>query len=152
MTETGLFEAMYSQRSITRFKPGPVPREAIDRILEAATKAPSGGNRQPWHFLVVTDRDLIDRVGRIYREEWLERLGAEAPPYEPPAYRAARYLAHHMHEAPVLILICVVDASPRPTFPAGRDSQPSGTRRRLPSGSPLRTCSWRLVASAWGPA
>ena len=111
MTETGLFEAMYSQRSITRFKPDPVPKEAVERILEAATKAPSGGNRQPWHFLVITDRDLIARVGRIYREEWLGRMGTEAPPDETPAYRAARYLTHHIHEVPVLILICVVDAS-----------------------------------------
>ena len=50
MEEIGLLEAMHSQMSITRYKPDPVPREAIDRVVEAATKAPSGGNTQPWHF------------------------------------------------------------------------------------------------------
>ena len=69
MEEIELFEAIYSQRQITRFKPDPVPREAIEKIIEAATKAPSGGNSQPWEYLVITDRDLIARVSQIYREE-----------------------------------------------------------------------------------
>ena len=41
MEETGLFEAIYSQRQFTRYKTDPVPREAIDKIIDAATKAPS---------------------------------------------------------------------------------------------------------------
>ena len=40
MEQMGLFEAMFSQRQITRFKPDPVPREAIEKIIEAAIKAP----------------------------------------------------------------------------------------------------------------
>ena len=47
MTEIGLFETIYSLPQITRYKPDPVPREAIDKILDAATKAPNGGNKQP---------------------------------------------------------------------------------------------------------
>lgn len=131
MEEIGLLEAMHSQMSITRYKPDPVPREAIDRVVEAATKAPSGGNMQPWHFLVITDRDLIAHVGGIYREEWLGRLGVEPPPDEPPAYRAARYLAHHIHEAPVLILICVVDDSR--TYVPGKPGQPALREREASS-------------------
>lgn len=107
MEETDLFEAMYSQRQITRYKPDPVPREAIEKIIEAATKAPSGGNRQQWEFMVITEPDLISRIGHIYREEWVSRLGAEPRPGESPVYGSARYLANHMHEAPALILICV---------------------------------------------
>lgn len=109
MADLSLFDAMYSQRSITRYKTDPVPKEAIDKVIEAATKAPSGGNTQPWHFLVLTDEDLIAKVSQIYSEIWLGRMGAEPQPGESPAYRSARYLTHHMHEAPVLILICVVD-------------------------------------------
>ena len=107
MDEIGLFEAMHSQRQITHYKSDPVPREAIEKVLEAATKAPSGANSQPWDFVVITDRDLIAQVGQIYREEWLKMLGAVPPPDELPAYRAARYLANHMPEMPVLILVCV---------------------------------------------
>ena len=107
MKEAGLFEAMYSQRSFTRFRRDPVPREAIDKIIEAATKAPSGGNTQPWEFIVMTDPEVIAKVGGIYRDVWLSARGTQPPPDEPPAYQAARYLAIHMPEAPALILVCV---------------------------------------------
>ena len=76
MEQMGLFEAMLSQRQITRFKPDPVPKEAIEKIIDAATKAPSGGNSQPWHFVAITDPDLIARIGGIYKELW---LGASRP-------------------------------------------------------------------------
>ena len=107
MEEIGLFEAIYSQRAIRRFKLDPVPREAINRILEAATKAPSGGNSQLWNFIVITDPDLRAGISQIYREQWLASMGPEPSPGESPVYRAARYLALHMHEVPVLLLICV---------------------------------------------
>jgi nitroreductase len=47
MEEIELFEAIYSLPQITRYKPDPVPREVLDKIIEAATKAPNGGNKQP---------------------------------------------------------------------------------------------------------
>ena len=121
MEDIGMFEAIYSQRQISRFKPDPVPREAIEKILEAATKAPSGANSQPWEFVVITDRDLIQRVGQIYQEVWSSRhppshaswdkwfaeRGPVPPAWPSSVYQSSRYLALHMHEAPVLILVCV---------------------------------------------
>ncbi len=107
MQEIGFFEAINSQRQITRFRPDPVPMEAIDRIIEAATKAPSGGNSQPWEFVVVTDPDLINKIGTIYRELWLGARGDRAAPGESSVYRAARYLANHFHEVPAMVLVCV---------------------------------------------
>ena len=104
--ELGLFEAIYSQRQITRYRSDPVPKEAIDKILEAATKAPSGGNTQPWHFIVITDPELIAKVGGLYRDLWLGSQGATPPPNEPPAYSQARYLANHMPEVPAMVLVC----------------------------------------------
>ena len=68
MPEIDLFEAMYSQLSVTRYKRDPVPQEAIDKIIEAATMAPSGGNTQPWEFIAITDPDIISQVGNVYRE------------------------------------------------------------------------------------
>jgi Nitroreductase family len=47
-TDIGLFEAIYSARSLRRFKPDPVPQELITRVLDAAIRASSGGNTQ--HF------------------------------------------------------------------------------------------------------
>ena len=55
-------EAINTRRSIREFLPDPVPDGDIDRILDAASHAPSSGNRQPWRFLVVTDRESLERL------------------------------------------------------------------------------------------
>ena len=55
LEDPGLFECMYSMRAMRRLKPDPVPEAMVERILEAATRAPSGQNTQPWAFLVVTE-------------------------------------------------------------------------------------------------
>ena len=87
MDDIGVFEAIHSQRQFTRYKPDLVPREAIDKIIDAATKAPSGGNKQPWHFIAITERDLIEKIGGLYRDLWLGAMGATPPPGESPHTR-----------------------------------------------------------------
>ena len=86
MEGIGMFEAIYSQRQFTRYKPDPVPKEAIDKIIDAATKAPSGGNKQPWHFIAITDKDLIEKIGGLYRDLLLGAMVATPPPNESPAH------------------------------------------------------------------
>ena len=46
-----LFEAIHTLRAMRRLKPDPIPDDVLRQILEAAIRAPSGGNRQPWFFL-----------------------------------------------------------------------------------------------------
>ena len=58
-----LFDAMHTQRAVRRFKPDAVPPEAVSRVLAAATRAPSGGNSQPWSFVVLRDADVRRQVG-----------------------------------------------------------------------------------------
>ena len=106
MDDIGVFEVIYNQRQFTRYKPDPVPREAIEKIIDAATKAPSGGNKQPWHFVAVTEKDLIQKIGGLYRDLWLSAMGATPPPDESPAYPSARYLANHMPEVPAMVVVC----------------------------------------------
>jgi nitroreductase len=53
--DIGLFEAIETQRAIRYFRPDPVPTELIERLLDAAVRAPSAANKQPWAFVVVTD-------------------------------------------------------------------------------------------------
>jgi nitroreductase len=48
----GFYQVVHSRRSVRRFKPDPVPREALERILEIGHRAASAANRQPWHFVV----------------------------------------------------------------------------------------------------
>jgi nitroreductase len=104
--EIGLFEAMYSQLQITRYRRDPVPIELIEQVIDAATMAPNGNNGQPWEFVVVTDPALVEHIGTIYREAWLDMMGRTPPPDESAAHRAARRLAEHMPEVPAIILVC----------------------------------------------
>ena len=57
-----LFEAMQRRRSIRHYKPYPVETEKIRRLLEAAFLSPSGRNIRPWNFIVVDDRNLLDKL------------------------------------------------------------------------------------------
>lgn len=146
MEQMGLFEAMYSQRQITRFRPDPVPREAIEKIIEAATKAPSGGNSQPWEFVVITDPDLIAKVGGIYRELWLGARGARPAAGETPVYRSARYLANHIHQVPAMILVCVDHTKGSAPFTPGQPIE----RGRYASSIWLAAQNLFLAARALG--
>jgi nitroreductase len=66
--ERDVFEVIGTQRAMRRLKPDPVPEELIKKVIWAATRAPSGGNTQPWRFLVVTDGEKRRELQRIYSE------------------------------------------------------------------------------------
>jgi nitroreductase len=57
-----VFEAIRVRRSIRRYKSRPVEKGKLERILEAGRLAPSTANKQPWHFVVVTDPSLIEAL------------------------------------------------------------------------------------------
>ena len=62
-----VFEAIQKRRSVRAYSSEPVPREALERVLEAGRLAPSASNVQPWHFIVVTDkakREALAKGGR----------------------------------------------------------------------------------------
>jgi nitroreductase len=107
-----LGEVLFSQRSIRKFRPDPIPTADLRLILEAASKAPSGGNRQPGRFLVLTDPDLIRQFGALYREAWWAKRRDEHQPWTslqeiPPeqrSQRAAAQLADEMQAAPCVVL------------------------------------------------
>jgi nitroreductase len=65
-----LGEAIFTQRSIRRFRPDPVPLTDVRLMLEAAVRAPNGGNQQTARFLVVNDRATIREFGTLYHEAW----------------------------------------------------------------------------------
>jgi nitroreductase len=117
--EIGLFEAIYTQRAIRRLKPDPVSDELIDKLIEAATKAPSGGDRQPWAFVVVRDAKSRAKIGEWYLDAWNRTYGAipvadraKLPGRMSTMYSAAEHLALHIGEAPVLILVCANQLAP----------------------------------------
>ncbi len=64
------FELVRSQRACRSFTDDPVPDELVERVLEAATFAPSAENRQPWVFVVVRDPAIRSRIGELTRAAW----------------------------------------------------------------------------------
>ena len=125
MPDIGLFEAIYSARSIRRLKPDPVPEELITAILDAAIRAPSGGNAQSWAFVVVRDPDQRQQLGAIYRKASDIAQAVYAARGRPPHLTEQQFsrmmtmgahLWEHMGEAPVLLIPC---ARP-PIVPAPR--------------------------------
>jgi nitroreductase len=57
-----IHEALYTTRAMRRIKPDPIPLDVQQRILDAAVRAPSGGNTQNWRFLVVDDPDVRNQL------------------------------------------------------------------------------------------
>jgi nitroreductase len=115
MPEIGLFEAIYSARSLRRLKSDPVPEELITKILDAAIRAPSGGNAQNWAFVVVRDPDQRQKLGLIYRKASDTAEAVYAARGRPPhltEQQFARLMAtgahlwQHMGDAPVLLVPC----------------------------------------------
>jgi nitroreductase len=112
-----LFTAMHTLRAVRRFRPDPVPESALRQIIEAATRAASARNTQPWKFLAVRSAAKKAEVGRLYDDAWrqaqayTEQTDADADIRERPDYdrmmRDVNDLAERLHEVPVLILACL---------------------------------------------
>lgn len=107
-----LGEAIFTQRSIRKFRPDPLPIEDIHTIIAAASKAPNGGNAQPTHYLVLTDPAVIRAFGALYHEAWWAKRRDEGKPWtrreDIPAdervSRGAAQLADEMADAPCIVL------------------------------------------------
>lgn len=65
-----LTEALYTTRAMRRVKPDPIPDHAVAAMIDAAIRAPSGGNNQNWRFLTVSDPALREQLGPLYRSAW----------------------------------------------------------------------------------
>src|SRR3954452_25249457 len=117
-----LGEAMFTQRAIRRFRPDPIPAEDLHLILEAAVKAPNGGNQQRGRFLVVDDRDTIRDFGALYREAWWAKRhdeGFRDRDDLAPRYHSAARLADAMAEGPCIVFaLALPGGTPDSVIPA----------------------------------
>lgn len=111
-----LLEGLGTTRAIRRFRPDPIPEEDLAQIFFAATRAPSGSNRQPFRFLVLRDGERATAakalLGGAFREAWSGKSRAdgygEADDNSPKA-RTAKAMQHfvdHFEEIPVVVLPC----------------------------------------------
>ena len=104
-------EALFTQRAIRRLDPHrPVSDAHLKIVLDAASKAPSGGNTQPARFLVVRDKDRVREFGKLYHEAWWakrrDEYGWTGKDDIPPGsvYEMPSRLADEIVDAPVIIL------------------------------------------------
>ena len=67
-------EAIRKRRSVRSFTGEPIPREDIEMIVDAGRLAATGGNKQPWDFIVITEKATIDRLK--IAAEWMNKAGA----------------------------------------------------------------------------
>jgi nitroreductase len=129
-----IYEALYTTRAMRRVRPDPIPYPVQARILDAAVRAPSGGNVQGWRFILVDDPAVKDQLGPLYREclsqlwatayrERLER--ARSTPQDPESVAtlrivaSAQHLADHFEDVPLfLIAFSLGDRSGGSIFPA----------------------------------
>jgi nitroreductase len=111
--ELPLLEGLRSCRAIRRLDTRPVPPALVRKVCEAGTFAPSGGNRQPWIFVAVSEPERRAWIAERYLAEFREYIGPVVEHFEDPSFpdarkrnvKAALHLAEHLHEAPVLLFI-----------------------------------------------
>lgn len=111
-----LYEALMTTRAMRRYTDEDVTDAEIEHCLRAAVQGPSGGNIQPWQFLVVRDPALRTVLGDIYRrsyDRYEAALLAVLPPFRSEddelSFRrtlaASRHLADHLGDAPAIVLV-----------------------------------------------
>jgi len=135
----------------------PVPLDLVRECLEIALQAPSGSNRQSWHWLVVTDEERRRAVGEFYRqavERYLESEGSAARLFSDDPARSAvqrrvgdsvAFLGDQMGDVPVLVIPCLRTGAPLP-----RGSQASLWGSLLPAAwSYMLAARARRLGAAW---
>jgi nitroreductase len=116
--EIGLFEAIYHMRAMRRLKPDPVPDEMIRKIIDAGLRAPTGGDVQNWRFIVVKDPEVKQKIRVVYKRAFdvvITRYRTNPPPpgkteaQKQRMLKAVEHLTDHFHEAPVMIVCCLLN-------------------------------------------
>ena len=109
-----IYEMMSTLRAVRRLRPDPIPDDVMDRVLQAAAWAPTGGNMQPWRVIVVTSSERKQALADIYKPAWyryakgydkrIEQLPADEAEKARRNRIAGDYLADHLHEAPTILM------------------------------------------------
>ncbi|MBT6583970.1 MAG: nitroreductase family protein, partial [Gammaproteobacteria bacterium] len=118
-----LWDAMYTQRAIRYWQDKPVPRELLEKVIESASKAPSGSNLQPWVFVVIDDVETRKKIGGalndFYESGPLKNMIAQGQQVEDKSQRlmmqGAQAFFSKLANAPALIVPCLYQlSSPTP--------------------------------------
>jgi nitroreductase len=108
--QTYFFEILKTRRTVRKFKPTSVPREHILKILDAARYAPTAGNQQPWKFLVIQDKEKLDKLKGAAFVWTLDRYKHRTKPTSEELSKAEENLQRMLEEvlsAPVYVIVLV---------------------------------------------
>ena len=111
MSYDDFLELVKKRRSFRRFKSDPVPKEILEKVLEAARHPPSAGNSQPWEFIVVQDVATKKSITQSITSGYKKIRKADPTMYWAVAVQP------HLSTAPVLIVVCG-DRRLQETYPA----------------------------------
>jgi nitroreductase len=156
-----LTDALRTTGAAREFRPDPVPDELLRRVLDDARFAPSGGNRQAWHVIVVKDPQTRRSLRDVYLEGWYEYLAMGAAglvPWAPETDRAAEAeavthagefaaaagdggMAEHLDEIPAMLLVA---ADLRALAAVDRDLD----RYTLVGGASVYPFCWSVLLAA----
>jgi nitroreductase len=114
-TSNDVWEVMRTASAVRRYREEPVSDEALDKCLRAASWAPSGGNQQPWKFVVIKSTGIRDVLTAAAHKTWdtmkdFYRISMPDEQADDPKSRVLRTMAEHMTvgaAAPALVLFCV---------------------------------------------
>jgi nitroreductase len=148
-----LWEAMRTARAIRRYTAEPVDTAVLARCVEAATWAPSGGNQQPWHFVVLTSPEArqaiavgaaraLATIERVYR---MERPADDDQSPRARNSRATFALHEGAAEVPAAVLFCVRDQPSTPELVLGASIYPAMQNFLLAA----RACGLGACVTGW---
>lgn len=138
-----IYDAMSTLRAVRRLKSDPIDPAIIERLLTAATWAPSGGNVQPWRIVAVEDAAKKQAMQSLYKPYWdnytvlyrekMEAMPADEKASSARALQAGDYLANHLGEVPLIAVFCfnpsimtITDSEqPRPSVVGGGSVYPA---------------------------
>jgi nitroreductase len=151
-----LFETMATMRAMRRLSPEPVAPELLERLVEAATWAPSGGNLQQHHYVVVTEPAQLAALAPVWRtavELYLDHLSVAPAHVDAAAFErmrdAIRYQAGRFEEVPALIVACYAERHVRPSVSGV--VRALGVRRTLRAWHTRRRSLWLTEAASIYP-
>lgn len=111
-----LYDVMSNLRAVRKLRPDPIPDEVLDRVLQAACWAPTGGNTQPWRVVVATSPEVKAELQKIYAPEWAKyaagfmKMMTGLPSEDLAKWErivaAGDHLADNLADAPAILVFC----------------------------------------------
>lgn len=139
------WDAIRSRQNVRNYDDRPIPKDVLDRVLEAARRTPSSSNRQRWDFVVVTDPATLDELSEVWQgaghvARSAATIALVAPVEGDPAVRES--IQYDLGQATMSIMLAAADAGLGSGHALVRDEDRAGDLLGLPDD---RFCAWLIA-------